>query len=98
MPTFINKGRNCWVNFAPTLNYTIVIVIREGYLSVLHNYYYLLALLIIHSLRTSMGLQIFIPTCFPPLSMIGGVRPMTLTFPLTSPGPRPFSVPPKFSI
>ena len=37
-------------------------------------------------------------TYFPSLSMTGAVGPITLTFPSTSPGPRPLSAPQKFYI
>ena len=67
-------------------------------LLVVHNYYYYsLALLLIHSLRTSICVC-NIYTCFLPLSMTGAAGPMTLTFPSPSPCPWPLSAALKFYI
>ena len=59
-------------------------------LSVVHNCNYLLALLLIHSFRTSIS-YVFanIYKCFLPLSRTRAVGPMTLIFPSPSPCPRP---------
>ena len=48
---------------------------------VVHNDYYLLALLLIHSLITSLCVCKNIYTCFLSLSMTGAAGPMTRTFP-----------------
>ena len=67
-------------------------------LSVVHNYYYLLALLIIHSLRTSICVCKYLYMLSVTFDDQGGAGPMTLTFPSTSADPGPHSTWLKFYI
>ena len=67
-------------------------------LSVVHNYYYLLALLIIHSFRTSICVCKYLYMLSVTFNDWRGVGLMTLTFPLTSAGPGPTSAALKFYI
>ena len=63
-----------------------------------HNYYYLLALLIIHSFRTSICVCKYLYMLSAAFNDRRGARLMTLTFPLTSAGPGPTSAALKFYI
>ena len=67
-------------------------------LSVVHDYYYLLALLIIHSFRTSICVCKYLYLLSVTFDDRRGVGLMTLTFLLTSAGPGPTSVALKFYI
>ena len=67
-------------------------------LSVVHNYYYLLTLLIIHSFRTSICVCKYLYMLSVTFNDQGGAGLMTLTFPLTSAGPGPTSAALKFYI
>ena len=67
-------------------------------LSVVHSYYYLLTLLIIHSFRTSISVCKYLYMLSVTFDDRGGAGLMTLTFPLTSAGPGPTSVALKFYI
>ena len=64
-------------------------------LSVVHNYYYLLTLLIIHSFRTSICVCKYLYMLSVTFDDWGGAG-LTLTFPLTSAGPGPTSAALKF--
>ena len=67
-------------------------------LSVVHNYYYLLALLIIHSFRTLICVCKYLYMLSVTFDDRRGVGLMTLTFPLTSAGPGPTSAALKYYI
>ena len=67
-------------------------------LSVVHNYFYLLTLLIIHSFRTSICICKYLYMLSVTFDGRGGVGLMTLTFPLISAGPGPTSAALKFYI
>ena len=67
-------------------------------LSVVHNYYYLFALIIIHSFRTSICVCKYLYVLSITFDDRGGAGLMTLTFPLTSAGPGPTSAALKFYI
>ena len=63
---------------------------------VVHNYYYLLTLLIIHSFKTSICVCKYLYMLSVTFDDRGGAGLMTLTFPLTSAGPGPTSAALKF--
>ena len=67
-------------------------------LSVVHNYYYLLTLLITHSFRTSICVCKYLYMLSVTFDDQGGAGLMTLTFPLTSASPGPTSAALKFYI
>ena len=66
--------------------------------SVVHNYYSLLTLLIIHSFRNSICVCKYLYMLSVTFDDRGGAGLMTLTFPLTSAGPGPTSAALKFYI
>ena len=65
---------------------------------VVYNYYYLLTLFIIHSLRTSIWVCKYLYMLSFTFDERGGAGPMTVTFPSTSAGPGPHSATLKFYI